>query len=116
MERKNFDVQVKEMTDNVTVYLRGELDLAVAAQFRAVVEPLIPIKKQVILNLEDLIYIDSTGMGIFIFLLKARNGEGNTIAVENIPTNIKRLFDLTGITKFLPILDTTTDLAKGDGL
>ncbi|MBC8081202.1 MAG: STAS domain-containing protein [Gorillibacterium sp.] len=116
MERKNFDVQVKEMTDHVTVYLRGELDLAVAAQFRAVVEPLIPIKKQVILNLENLTYIDSTGMGIIIFLLKARNGEGNKFAVENIPANIKKLFDLTGITKFLPIHDPTSDPTMRENL
>jgi anti-sigma B factor antagonist len=105
MERKNFDVQVEDLPDNVAVYLRGELDLAVAAEFRAVVEPLIPVEKQVVLNLRELTYIDSTGLGIFIFLLKARKAEGNDFAVEEIPANIKRLFDLTGIAKFIPVRD-----------
>lgn len=114
MERKNFDVQLKETPEAVTVYARGELDLAVAAQFRSVLEPLIPSKKALVLNLGELTYIDSTGMGILIFVLKARTaGEGN-FSIEQVPAKIKRLFDLTGITKFLPVKDAD-NLAKADG-
>lgn len=114
MERKNFDVQVEDLPDSVAVYLRGELDLAVAAEFRAVVEPLIPVEKQVVLNLRELTYIDSTGLGIFIFLLKARKAEGLDFAVEEIPANIKRLFDLTGIAKFIPVRDAAGLVSKAD--
>lgn len=114
VEHKNFDVQVRETADTYTVYVRGELDLAVAAPFRAVLEPLIPSSKALVLNVKDLTYIDSTGMGIIIFMLKARTGGEGGFSLEDIPPKIKRLFDLTGITKFLPVIEST-NLAKADG-
>jgi anti-sigma B factor antagonist len=115
VERKNFDVQVRETADTHTVYLRGELDLAVAVQFRSVLEPLIPSPKALVLNVKDLTYIDSTGMGIIIFILKARTGGGREFFMAEIPAKIKRLLDLTGITKFLPVKDSG-NLAKADGV
>lgn len=105
MDRKQFDIQVKETEESNVIYLEGELDLAVAARFRSTIEQLIPSQKAIILNLQDLTYIDSTGMGIIIFLLKARAEDGKGFAVEDIPLKIKRLFDLTGITKFIPVND-----------
>lgn len=113
MERKPFDVQVKELEQEHQVMLEGELDLAVAARFRSAIEPLIPSKKPVVLNLKNLTYIDSTGMGIIIFLLKARADEGNELAIVDIPSKIKRLFDLTGITQFLP---DHIEAVKADGV
>ncbi|WP_438434551.1 STAS domain-containing protein [Gorillibacterium sp. sgz500922] len=105
MDRKKFDIHVQETNDSHTVFVSGELDLAVAAQFRSVIEPLLPSDKEVILNLEDLSYIDSTGMGIIIFFLKERSEGGKALSVQNVPQKIKKLFDLTGITRFLPVHD-----------
>jgi len=115
MDRKKFDMSVKENADSHTVYVSGELDLAVAAQFRSVIEPLLPSDKEVILNMRDLSYIDSTGMGIIIFFLKERNEGGKALSVENVPQKIKKLFDLTGITRFLPVHDGSS-AAKADGV
>lgn len=115
MNRKKFDVTVKETPDSHTLYVSGELDLAVAAEFRSVIEPLLASDKEVILNMAELTYIDSTGMGIIIFFLKARHEVGKALSVQNVPQKIKKLFDLTGITRFLPVHDGSPS-AKADGV
>ncbi|WP_040952118.1 STAS domain-containing protein [Gorillibacterium massiliense] len=114
LERNHFEAQVKETTEAVTVFVRGELDLAVAPQFRSVLEPLIPSAKPLVLNLSELTYIDSTGMGIIIFILKARAEGKAGFTLDEVPAKIKKLFDLTGISKFLTVRNST-NLAKADG-
>ncbi|MFM9280377.1 STAS domain-containing protein [Paenibacillus jiagnxiensis] len=84
-----------------TVYLSGELDLSVAPDFRLVMEPLVGESGQdLIINMKDLKYIDSTGIGILLSILKARNGMEARFMVEEVPVRIQKLFDMTGIAKF----------------
>jgi anti-sigma B factor antagonist len=45
--------------------------------------------------------VDSTGIGILVSVLKARHANNAPFAVEAIPPNIRKLFDMTGITPFL---------------
>lgn len=84
-----------------TVYLSGELDLSVAPDFRLVMEPLVSNSEtDLIVNMKDMTYIDSTGIGILLSILKARHGMEARFAVEEVPQQIQKLFDMTGIAKF----------------
>ncbi|WP_054956883.1 STAS domain-containing protein [Paenibacillus dakarensis] len=84
-----------------TVFLSGELDLSVAPDFRLVMEPLVSNPEiDLIVNMKDMTYIDSTGIGILLSLLKARHGMDARFAVEEVPPQIQKLFDMTGIAKF----------------
>ncbi len=53
-----------------------------------------------IINLKELKYIDSTGIGILLSILKARHGMESRFAVQEVPPQIQKLFDMTGIAKF----------------
>lgn len=84
-----------------TVYLTGELDLSVAPDFRLVMEPLVgDAGLDLVINLKELKYIDSTGIGILLSILKARHGMSAKFIVEDVPPQIQKLFDMTGIAKF----------------
>ncbi|KWX80266.1 Anti-sigma-B factor antagonist [compost metagenome] len=84
-----------------TVYLIGELDLSVAPDFRLVMEPLVgDTGLDLVINLKELRYIDSTGIGILLSILKARHGMDVKFSVEEVPPQIQKLFDMTGISKF----------------
>ena len=84
------------------VYVGGELDLESAAQMRAAMSPLVELSdRELKLNLRDLHYVDSTGIGILVSVLKARHANNAPFTVEAIPPNIRKLFDMTGITPFL---------------
>jgi anti-sigma B factor antagonist len=84
-----------------TVFLSGELDLSVASDFRLVMEPLVGDSKlDLVINLKELKYIDSTGIGILLSILKSRQGMDVKFMVEDVPPQIQKLFDMTGISKF----------------
>lgn len=91
------------MTDGrITVFLEGDFDLSAASEFRAVVEPWLNRKDRVlVLNLRKLKYIDSSGIGFIVSVLKSRNEIGAELVVEEIPSKIKRLLDMTGVTPYL---------------
>lgn len=91
-----------EVEENIcTVSLSGELDLSVAPDFRLVMEPLVGDKGlDLVINLKELKYIDSTGIGILLSILKARHGMDVKFSVVEVPPQIQKLFDMTGIAKF----------------
>jgi anti-sigma B factor antagonist len=97
------------------VYVAGELDLEVASHMRAAMEPLMEQSdRKLVLNLRDLKYIDSTGIGILIGILKARHARQAPFAVEEIPANIRKLFDMTGISPFLAAAEAYPNLSGID--
>lgn len=85
------------------IYLKGELDLSTAEEFRSIIEPLAQqADKALRLNVQELRYVDSTGLGILISILKMRDAMNAEFSIEEVPPKIKRLFDITGLSKFLP--------------
>ncbi len=91
------------MTDGrITVFLEGDFDLSAASEFRTLIEPWLHRKDRVlVLNLRKLKYLDSSGIGFIVSVLKSRNETGTELVVEEIPDKIKRLLDMTGVTPYL---------------
>lgn len=103
---KKFYVTKEITTGAVTAHLHGELDLSAAPEFRTDLEPFIGHKEtDLILDLSELSYIDSTGIGVFILILKQRNAIDGVFRLVGVPRKIKKLFDITGITQHLEIVE-----------
>lgn len=51
------------------------------------------------LDFENLSYIDSTGIGVLIGILKKLNKKEQSLVIKNAKDNIKRLFNITGLDK-----------------
>jgi anti-sigma B factor antagonist len=101
---KKFYVTKEMAKGSVTAHLHGELDLSAASEFRSELEPFISQQDQeLILDLSELSYIDSTGIGVFILILKQRNAINGVFRLVGVPRKIKKLFDITGITQHLDI-------------
>ncbi|MEK8130924.1 STAS domain-containing protein [Paenibacillus filicis] len=97
-----FHVRTTKTEQAVIVHLQGELDLSKVSELRSALDPFIAdTTRSLILNLKDLQYIDSTGIGVIVSVLKARDVLKASFTVQDIPPKIKRIFDLTGITPFL---------------
>ncbi|NGM85147.1 STAS domain-containing protein [Paenibacillus sp. 7124] len=98
---EKFHATTKTEGSVCTVYLSGELDLSVAPDFRLIMEPLVgDTALDLSINMKELKYIDSTGIGILLSILKARHGMDVKFTVEEVPPQIQKLFDMTGIAKF----------------
>jgi anti-sigma B factor antagonist len=99
---QKFSLRTENREGQTIVYVGGEFDLEVATQMRATMEPLIELSdRRLTLNLHELNYIDSTGIGILISVVKARHARNAPFDVEHVPQHIRKLFDMTGISPFL---------------
>lgn len=97
-----FQIEHMESDGQHCLKLAGELDLSVVPQLQSALEHVLRREDlTLVLDLERLAYIDSTGIGIIVSILKTRDSINAPFYVRNIPPAIRRLFDLTGLTGYL---------------
>jgi anti-sigma B factor antagonist len=71
------------------------LDAAAAPEFKRRVQQELPAEqKRVLLDLEAVSFIDSTGLGVLVSILKQMGPDGRIAVVGAKPT-VKRLFEIT---------------------
>lgn len=102
MKSDPFQVMQEDSPNAYVLHLSGELDLSIVPQLRSALEQVMNrTDKALVLNLRGLTYIDSTGIGIIVSVLKYRDEMKAPFFVREIPPAIQRLFDLTGISRYL---------------
>jgi len=103
MKREHqFEIERQVFPDSHVLILKGELDLSKVAELRAAADPCVAeTGRRLVINMKELQYIDSTGIGVILSLLKARHVLKAPITIEEIPAKIQRLFDMTGLTGFI---------------
>jgi anti-sigma B factor antagonist len=76
--------------------LIGEIDIYTSNEFRDEVLKAYQQKNaDLVIDAENLEYIDSTGLGALIGLLKMMQDTPYKIYIDNIKPNIRKLFDIT---------------------
>ncbi|MEN1760064.1 STAS domain-containing protein [Anoxynatronum sibiricum] len=84
--------------------LEGEVDLHTAGILKKAVNEMLDEKKESIRIMGDqLEYIDSTGLSVFIGTLKQLQKENLNILVRNVKPSIKKLLNITGLDKILVV-------------
>lgn len=107
---KHFRIEKESNSESNIINLIGELDLSKAQEFKAAVDPLLQDKDRcLVLNLKELSYMDSTGLGVILSIIKTRHSIQAPLAVEDIPPKIQKLFDITGMTPFLTAVTNTVN-------
>lgn len=75
----------------------GEIDLANVEELKAAVRPCLQASNAVELDLSDLEFIDSSGLGAFVQLRSEAQLQGATLVLRNLRANIHRIFEITGL-------------------
>lgn len=82
--------------------ISGELDVSCANDLKEKIETKLEEKKNdVTLNLENLHYIDSTGLGIIVGIMKNLKKDGKEISIINAKNNVKKIFNITGLDQII---------------
>lgn len=82
----------------------GEIDIYSSLKFKEeVLENFNSNKTDILIDGEKLEYIDSTGLGALIYILKSLKDNDFKIHLMNIKPNIKKLFDITELDKLFVI-------------
>ena len=91
--------------ERLTLLLRldGELDMNTASLVRQAID--VEIEKRgirtVILNLEDVRFVDSSGLGVIIGRYKKLLPLGGNIKITNVPPHIYKIMELSGLPKII---------------
>lgn len=82
--------------------LVGEVDISNAHQFKKRMETALAEKRQsIVIDLSELLYIDSTGLGMIIGVYGSIKKEGLGVKVTNPRDNVKKLLNTSGLDKIL---------------
>ena len=101
-------IKTKCRGDCLIVRLNGELDMASVQIFKDKVIPALDKKKLnfLLLNLKNVSFIDSTGLGAILgrYRILARKGGG--ILLVGLKPQVKRIFSLSGMLKIMNVYDS----------
>ncbi len=92
------------------VDVEGEIDIYTAPRLRELLTDLVSTNNcQLIVNLEKVEFLDSTGLGVLAAGLKRVRTHDGSLDLVCTRERILKIFRITGLTKVFPIHDTVED-------
>jgi len=107
----NFKISERTLeAGQIVLDISGEVDVLTAPLLKdAIIGQVTKGASQIIINLEAVDYLDSTGLGTLIGGLKRTREAKTRLSIAGMNSRIRRLFDITGIDKIFVIHDTVAD-------
>ncbi|MBB5172984.1 anti-sigma F factor antagonist [Texcoconibacillus texcoconensis] len=104
-------VDLEQRGHVLCVRLDGELDHHTSKQLKEQVDESLEKLdvEDVLLNLSNLTFMDSSGLGVILGRYKFVQNIGGQIVVCSIPQQIKRLFEMSGMFKIIRLEDDELD-------
>jgi len=103
------------------VSLSGELDLSSAPPLRELLATMFTEgpPRRLVLDLTDLIYLDSTGLSVFVTAHKRAGASGIEFCLANPNASVRRLLQITALDQIFVIVDApargeSEDVAPAD--
>ena len=85
----------------------GELELHNAPRLREELKRICETDKpRCVVNMSDVSFIDSTGVGVLVGALKRAREHGGSLALACPQPRVRRVFEITGLLQALPIFDS----------
>ncbi|HMA69179.1 MAG TPA: STAS domain-containing protein [Candidatus Mcinerneyibacterium sp.] len=103
----NYDAKYEKIDDNVVkITLKGFLDAHTASKFEKLLKELIDDGNvNILVDLENLDYISSTGLGVFMGYIEDIRASNGDIKFVNVPNNIYKVFSVLGFSAIYEIYD-----------
>ena len=88
---------IQELDGNMVAILEGRLDTAAAPETERAMGPLFDCEgKDVIIDCTKLDYISSSGLRIFLGILKSAKAKGSHVYIKGISDDVRAIFVMTG--------------------
>lgn len=89
------------------VTIRGEIDVATSPELHETLDHVLERGAQLVtVDLSGLTFIDSSGLGVLVGTHKQlREAGGDTIVLRGMQEPVRRVFEITGLTKLFTVED-----------
>jgi anti-anti-sigma factor len=109
--QEHLQVDARSEQDRIVLHLTGELDLASSSIFeRALADPALAAAPLVVLDLDDLKFVDSTGLRIILMAHEAARGRGQEFAITPGSPQVQRLLSITSVAEHMRVIASPDDL------
>jgi anti-sigma B factor antagonist len=106
---------VRKVESHAVVDVKGEIDVYTAPKLR---EKLIELVSEgtydMVVNLEGVDFLDSTGLGVLVGALKRVKAHDGSLSIVCTQDKILKIFKITGLTKVFPIYSTVDEAVGAD--
>ncbi len=104
------DLDVTEQNGVAVLAVKGEVDVYTAPRLREkLVERVTQGKHRIVVNLEGVEFLDSTGLGVLVGGLKRVRSHDGSLQLVCTQEKILKIFRITGLTKVFPIHSSVAD-------
>jgi anti-sigma B factor antagonist len=102
-----FSISISDRNGRAVVVIRGELDLATAPDLDAALMELLDAGQDVVVDLRELEFMDSTGLRALVAAhTRADGGEQTFVIVRPLPGGpIERILAIAGVESVLELID-----------
>ena len=99
------EISVQNKANYTLIQLEGSLDIYTSLDLKAALEEHIKDDSpDVVIDMEKLTYIDSSGIGILIKALNYVQSMNGKLCVANLKPAIEKVFKVSGLTSYFEIL------------
>lgn len=97
--------------NGVTAYeIKGDIDINTSPDIRDAFEKGVKGKAmKVLVNLNGVSYVDSSGLATLVEMLKKTRMYGGKLRISNLAPKVKSLFEITKLEKLFEIFETAED-------
>lgn len=88
---------IQEIDGKLVASLSGELDTAASQETQEALQPLLNSEgKDIVIDCTELEYIASSGLRIFLSILKQAKAVGSRVVLKNVNEVVRDVLELTG--------------------
>jgi len=107
-------LDVTERGKYTVLSVQGEVDVYTAPKFRErLIELVTEGKHQIVVDLDGVDFLDSTGLGVLVGGLKRLRSHDGDLLLVCTQSRILKVFEITGLTKVFSIHATVDDATAG---
>jgi anti-sigma B factor antagonist len=107
-------IKIDEKAGVKVCHAEGDIDINTSPQLKKAFDKLVQAKSQkVVINLQKVGYVDSSGLATIVEILKNFRGFGGKLKLCNLSNKVKSLFEITKLEKLFDIADTEEEAVKG---
>ncbi len=112
----DLEIILKDQFLLVRVY--GELDHHWAAKLRQSVDQALQEHRaqNLLLNLEGLTFMDSSGIGVLLGRYKRVSGQGGRMALCRVSSSVFKVLEISGVPKIIPFYQSEAEALKKPAL
>lgn len=89
---------------NNELYISGEIDVSNCSEFKSIVlEHVNDTNEDMVMNFENLQYIDSAGLGIVVGIYKRLKEKDAKLIISGCGNNIRKLFTITKLDTLIEV-------------